>query len=163
MAEFSRDQFRQIGVDHVARLHHLAFLHQELDDVDGAFGHALRQFLNGDGFRQDNFAHDLFTGLLHLAAAEFFLAAAHGCHGASARRAVFIQVGRGDGQLAATAFFFRLQAGCGLRRRRRGDLATNRQVATACTAIILVVAIGTARPRGAAVSGVARAGAAAAG
>jgi hypothetical protein len=71
VAEFAGDEFGEVGVDDVARLHHLAFLHQVLDDVDGAFRHALRQFLNGDGFRQDDFAHDLFAGFLHLAAAEF--------------------------------------------------------------------------------------------
>ncbi|MND84428.1 hypothetical protein D3C80_763190 [compost metagenome] len=148
MAEFDRDQFRQIGVDHVARLHHLAFLHQELDDVDGAFGHALRQFLNGNGLRQDHFAHDLFTGFLHLAAAEFFLAAAHGCHGAATRRSVFIQIGRGNGQLAATAFFFRLQAGSGLGRNRSRDLAASRKAATAArTTIVLVVTTGTTSAR----------------
>jgi hypothetical protein len=56
MAEFAGNEFGKVGVDDVARLHHLAFLHQVLDDVDGAFGHALRQFLNGDGLRQDHFA-----------------------------------------------------------------------------------------------------------
>ncbi|OWK26193.1 hypothetical protein AJ87_01930 [Rhizobium yanglingense] len=37
MTEFASDEFCQIGVDDVAWLHHLAFLHQELDDVDSAF------------------------------------------------------------------------------------------------------------------------------
>ncbi len=44
VAEFAGDELREIGVDQVAGLHHLAFLHQELDDVDRALGHALRQF-----------------------------------------------------------------------------------------------------------------------
>ena len=58
------DQLGGVGVDHVAGLHHLALLHEELDDVDGAFGHALRQFLDGDGLRQHHFAHDLLARLL---------------------------------------------------------------------------------------------------
>ena len=52
MAEFGSDQFGRVGVDDVAGLHDLALLHEELDDVDRAFGHALRQFLDGDGLRQ---------------------------------------------------------------------------------------------------------------
>ncbi len=77
VAEFAGDELREIGVDQVAGLHHLAFLHQEFDDVDRALGHALRQFLNRDGFRQDDFAGDLLARFLHLAALELLLAAAH--------------------------------------------------------------------------------------
>jgi hypothetical protein len=61
VAEFTGDEFSKIGVDDVARLHHLAFLHQILDHIDRAFGHALRKFLNGDGFRQCNFAGNLLA------------------------------------------------------------------------------------------------------
>jgi hypothetical protein len=64
VAEFTGDQFGQIGVDDVARLHHLAFLHQVLDHVDRAFGHTLREFLNGDGFRQGDLAGNLLARLL---------------------------------------------------------------------------------------------------
>jgi hypothetical protein len=35
VAEFLGDEFSHVGVDQIARLHHLAFLHQELDHVDG--------------------------------------------------------------------------------------------------------------------------------
>ena len=59
VAEFDRHQFRHVGVDHVAGLHHLALLHEVLDEIDGPFGHTLRQFLDGDGLRQDDLAQDL--------------------------------------------------------------------------------------------------------
>ena len=41
VAELGGDQFGGVGVDHVAGLHDLALLHEELDDVDRALGHAL--------------------------------------------------------------------------------------------------------------------------
>jgi hypothetical protein len=56
VAEFLGDQFGSIGVDQIAGLHHLALLHHELDDIDRAFGHALRQFLDGDGLGQPHLA-----------------------------------------------------------------------------------------------------------
>ena len=40
VAEFGGDQLGRVGVDHVAGLHDLALLHEELDDVDRAFRHA---------------------------------------------------------------------------------------------------------------------------
>ena len=49
VAEFLGDQLGGVGVDHVGDLHHLALLHQQLDDVDGALGHAVGEFLDGDG------------------------------------------------------------------------------------------------------------------
>ena len=64
VAEFGGDQFGRIGVDHVARLQDLALLHEVLDDVDRALGHALRQFLDGDRLGQHHFAQDLLARLL---------------------------------------------------------------------------------------------------
>jgi len=49
-----------VRVDHVVDRVHLALLHQYLDDVDGAFRHAVGQFLDGDGFRNDDLAGHLF-------------------------------------------------------------------------------------------------------
>ena len=49
---------------HVGDLMHRAFLHQILDEVDGALRHAVRQFLNGDGFGDDHLARDLLARLL---------------------------------------------------------------------------------------------------
>ena len=46
VAEFRRDQLRRIGVDHVVDLQHLSLLHQELDDIDGALGHAVGELLD---------------------------------------------------------------------------------------------------------------------
>ena len=125
MAEFAGNDFSKVGINDVAWLHHLAFLHQVLDHIDRPFGHTLRQLLNGDGFRQDHFAHDLFAGFLHLAAAEFFLPAAHGSHRAAARIALVVESG-GQRQLALAAFLFRLRTGRGLGRFRTNDLAANR-------------------------------------
>jgi hypothetical protein len=56
VAEVGGDQFRGVGVDQVAGLHHLALLHEILDDVDGALGHALRQILDRDRLRQRDLA-----------------------------------------------------------------------------------------------------------
>jgi hypothetical protein len=61
MAEFRRDELGQVGIDDVAGLHHLAFLHQVLDHIDGAFRHALRQFLNGDGLGQRRPRAEIFS------------------------------------------------------------------------------------------------------
>ena len=85
VAEFAGEKLGQIGVDNVAGGHHLTLLHQIFDEIHGAFGHALRQFLNGNGFGQDDFAGNLLAHFLHLRAAEFFLTAARRGHGAGAR------------------------------------------------------------------------------
>ena len=59
------DQLGGIGVDHVVDLVHLALLHQELDDVDGALGHAVGELLDGDHLGNDHLAHDLVARLRH--------------------------------------------------------------------------------------------------
>ena len=48
VAELLGDQLRGVGVDHVVDLHHLALLHQQPDDVDGALGHAVGELLDRD-------------------------------------------------------------------------------------------------------------------
>ena len=65
----------RIGVDLIALLQHLAFAHHELDDVRGADSHTVREFLNRDAFRDDDFALDLIAlAAAHkLGAAFFFL------------------------------------------------------------------------------------------
>ncbi len=65
VAEVLNDEFGCIGVDHVGDLMHRALLHQQHDDVDGPLGHAVGEFLDGDGLRNNHFAHDLVPGLLH--------------------------------------------------------------------------------------------------
>jgi hypothetical protein len=44
---------------------HLSLLHQELDDVDGALGHAVGEFLNGNDLRKLHLADDLLALLGH--------------------------------------------------------------------------------------------------
>ncbi len=120
VAEFAGDDFSQIGINDVAGLHHLAFLHQVLDHVDRPFGHPLREFLDGDGFRQLHFAHDLFTWLLRHRAAHLFLTATHRRKRTAPRIAVIIERGC-QRQLAATTILFSLRAS-GLGRFRARNL-----------------------------------------
>ena len=56
MPEFTRHQLGRIGIDDIRQFQHHALLHQHLDDVDGADGHPVRQFLNRDDIGNDNFA-----------------------------------------------------------------------------------------------------------
>ncbi len=67
MAEFGRHQLRRIGVDGVVARHHHAALHQDLDDVDAAPGHAVGEFRHRDGFRDHHFARARNGGRLLLA------------------------------------------------------------------------------------------------
>ena len=73
MAHLGGDEFGGVGVDHVVDLQHLSLLHQQADDVNGALGHAVGQFLDGDRLGQHHLAQHLLarTGLL---AAPFLLA-----------------------------------------------------------------------------------------
>ena len=64
MAEFLGDELGGVGVDHVVDLRHLALLHQQLDDVHRALGHAVGEFLDGDEFGNGDFADDLFLRLV---------------------------------------------------------------------------------------------------
>ena len=72
VAEFLDDEFGGVCIDHVGDLVHRALLHHQLDEIDRALGHAVRQFLNGDGFRNDDFAHNLVARLLHAHGLEAF-------------------------------------------------------------------------------------------
>src|SRR6516165_9460309 len=42
----------------------MALLHQQLDHVDAALGHAVGELLDGDGFRNGDLAHELFFRLV---------------------------------------------------------------------------------------------------
>ena len=64
VAHFLGDDLGEIGIDHIVDRMHLALLHQIFNDVDGALGHAVGEFLNGDRFRNDHFAERLFGGHL---------------------------------------------------------------------------------------------------
>ncbi len=110
MAEFFGNELSRIGVDKIAGLHHLAFLHQEFDDVDGTLGHTLSELLYGDRFRQNDFTSDFLAGFLLHAALELLLAAAHG---RKRTAAAFIIERRAQCQLATAAFILALDdLGC---------------------------------------------------
>jgi len=72
VAELLHDEFGGIYVEHIVYFMHLAFLHQELDDVDGAFGHPIGELLNGYDFWDHDLARDLLTHLRDSHRLEFF-------------------------------------------------------------------------------------------
>ncbi len=65
MTELLDDEFCGIRIDHIGDLMHRALLHQILDEIDGALRHTVRQFLDRDGFRDDDLARDFLAGLLN--------------------------------------------------------------------------------------------------
>ena len=69
VAHLLGDQLGGVGVDHVGDLDHLALLHQQLDHVDGALGHAVGELLDGDRLGNDHLAHDLLARALSWARA----------------------------------------------------------------------------------------------
>ena len=112
VAHFLGDELRGVGIDHVGDLGHLALLHQELDDVDGALGHAVGEFLDGDRLGQDDFARQLFLGLRCRMALEALDAPAE--RGDGAHPLLFLGGCAGDGEAAAVLL---LAAAGGLRRQ----------------------------------------------
>ena len=60
VAELFGEKLRGIGVDRVGDLRHVTLLHQDLDHVDAALRHAVREFLDGHRLRNDDFARQLF-------------------------------------------------------------------------------------------------------
>ena len=64
VAEFLGDELGGVGVDHVGDLRHLALLHQQLDHVDRALGHAVGELLDGDRLRDRDLADELFLRLV---------------------------------------------------------------------------------------------------
>src|SRR5665213_4394230 len=66
VAEFGGDQLGGIGIDGLVDRRQHAHLHQRLDDVDAAFGHAVGEFLDGDRLGHDDLAHLLRRRLLLL-------------------------------------------------------------------------------------------------
>src|SRR5690606_1018152 len=95
-----------------------ALLHHQLDDVHRAFGHAVGEFLDGDGLRDRHLAGDLFARLIALLAGSTALAAAE--RGVGALAHLVGRQRRDEGQAAARASGggFR-RAGRPLRRRDR--------------------------------------------
>ena len=115
VAHFLGDDLRRVGIDHVVDRVHLPLLHQELDDVDGAFGHAVGEFLDGDRFRNDDFARHLLGR--HLEALRLLLQAFGAAAEGGNRAVALIVFGQGidNGELAAAL----VGLGLGARRSRR--------------------------------------------
>ena len=117
VAELLGEQLRGIGIDGVGDLRHVTLLHQDLDDVDRAFRHAVREFLDGDGFRDGDFAHELFLLLAVAMTGHALRAPAERGDGAFAH---FVGIERGRQREAAAllrgAGARRLRSGCGTRQ-----------------------------------------------
>ena len=114
MAEFLGDQLGGVGVDDVRDLEHLPLLHEQLDHVDGTLGHAVGEFLDGDGLRDRHLADELLFGLVGgMPLGQALHAAAERRHRALAFLAGIES--RDDREPAA------LLLGSGPRRLRRGD------------------------------------------
>ena len=117
VAHFLGDELGDVGVDDVVDLEELALLHQELDDVDAALGHAVGEFLDGDRLGNDDLAHDLLARAGFQRAGALALAAA--AHGGERALAFGIVEGVDQRQLAAAAIVgaldrFRLGRNLGL-------------------------------------------------
>src|SRR6266852_2430805 len=64
VAEFLGEELGCVGIDRVGDLGHLALLHQELDHVDRAFGHAVGKLLDGNCLRDRNLPRQFLLGLI---------------------------------------------------------------------------------------------------
>src|SRR6185437_13885345 len=91
---------------------HLPLLHQQADDIDRAFRHAVGEVLNGNSLRDGNLAHELFLRLVRALALETLGTAAERCDGSLAH---FIGAQGGDQRQAAALLF----DACARRRPRR--------------------------------------------
>ena len=118
VAEFLGDQLGGVGVDDVGDLEHLPLLHQQLDHVHRALGHAVGELLDGDDLRDRHLAHQLFLGLVG------GMPLGQALHAAAERRhralALLIRRERGDQGEPAAALFRagpgRFRGRCGSRR-----------------------------------------------
>ena len=63
VAELFGDKLCGIGVDRVCARGHVALLHEHAHHIDRTLGHAIGRILDGDRFRNDDLADDLFLGL----------------------------------------------------------------------------------------------------
>ena len=79
VAQFFGDELGGVGVDRVGDLRHVTLLHQDLDDVDTALRHAVREFLDRDRFRDRDLALQLFLVLGVAMAGHALRAAAERC------------------------------------------------------------------------------------
>ena len=116
MAHFLGDELGVVSIEHVGQRHHPALTHQKLDHVDRALGHAARELLDGDGFRQDDLAGDLLFLILRAVAFQPLRAPAE--RRDRAGPLLLARSRAGDGQPAAVA----LLAGARRTRRRNQHL-----------------------------------------
>ena len=132
VAELLGQQLRGVGVDRVGDLRHVTLLHQDLDDVDRALRHAVREFLDGDGLRDRDFAHELF---LLLAVAMTGHALRTAAERGDRTLAHFVGIERG-GQREAAALLRR--AGARSLRSGRGTRRSAADAAPRRTAIVVL-------------------------
>ncbi len=66
VAKFADDEFSRVGIYNLCNRGHDTKLHKCLDDFAARLGHTVGKFLHGDGFGDDNLAHNFF-GRLKLA------------------------------------------------------------------------------------------------
>src|SRR5262249_41605875 len=119
VAELLGDELGGVGVDHVVDLRHVALLHQKLDHVHGALGHAVGELLDGDGLRDGDLARELLLRLVAGVPLEALHAAAERGDGTFA---LLVSAERGNDGEAATVLL--CSAARRLRRRRRAGGAT---------------------------------------
>ena len=112
VTEFLGENLGRIGVDDIVDRVHLALLHQQFDDVNGAFGHAVGEFLDRYGLRDNHFARP-FLGR-HLKTLGLFLLALGAAAECRERTALLLTVLErvGNSQLATATF----RVGLGARR-----------------------------------------------
>src|SRR6185503_19473905 len=120
-----------VGVDRVSHLRHMALLHQDLDDVDTALRHAVRELLDGDGLRDRDFALQLFLVLIVAMTGHALRAPAERCD-----RTFAHLVGGQRGHEGEAAALLRCTAARRFRSRRRN--AGRAHTAARRAAIIIV-------------------------
>ncbi len=103
VAEIGDDQLGRVGVQQIVHADHLALLHQVFDDIGSPFGHADREVLDRDGFRNDDFALNL-VALATGRGAALLLTLAGAADRGERPLPVLVALGHGlDGQLAGRA------------------------------------------------------------
>ena len=113
VTHFLGDELGGVGVDDVVDLQHLPLLHQQADDVDRAFGHAVGEIGNRDRLGDRDFANELFLWLVRGLTLEPLRAAAERSDGTLAH---FVGAQRGDQRQAAALFRRRATRRGGTRR-----------------------------------------------
>ncbi len=132
MTHFLRQKLGCVGVDHVVKLPHMALLHQQLDHIRAALGHAVGELLDGDGFRDGDLADELFFWFVGRVSLQPLHAAAK-----SRYRALALFVGAERGHHGEPAAIL-LRSAARRPRRRRGSRCAR---TAACARNILLVGL----------------------